>query len=139
MNKFYPRYEMIAALMGGRDKLAAAQAAMNAIARAAGNRQVVLPEMRGGFLPHVVRESGAETLPWPEFKAARADVAQAGRLGRMGLAAPAEEGHRKVVDLAAKRAYLARRDARRRELADACRARKGSAGGGGGKKGKKAA
>ena len=139
MNKFYPRHDFVAALMGGKDNFAAAQAAMVSIARAAGNRQVVLPELRGGFLPHVVRQAGAEMLPWADFKAARADVAQAARLERMGLAAPAEEGgHRKVVDLASKRAQLVRRDTRRQELAAACRARKGT-GGGGGKKGKKAA
>jgi len=70
MDRFFVSRKQVADLQAGRNNIAVARTAMETIVSVANGRQIVLPEMRGGFLPNVLRDAGAVVLPKIEFEEA---------------------------------------------------------------------
>lgn len=125
---FFASGSHIANLKDARDDLAAAQCALTTIMEVAGERQIVLPVLRGGFLPWVVRESGATMLQWDEFAKAR-EEARIARENTQALREPKCSG--KTARNLASGAIARRKENAERRAADN-RARCQSSGGGGG-------
>jgi len=55
MSKFYASGSQIAELLATRDDIVGCRAAMDAALRAAKWRTLVVPKMRGGYLPHILK------------------------------------------------------------------------------------
>jgi hypothetical protein len=154
MSKYFPASNLLRPFFASRADVAKCREAMQGIIEAARGRPIAMPEVRGGFLLHVVKTCGADvqTMPRRDFqngrdevieqaKARRAEVEQR-REQKLDRMFPATVGASGVTRLDPERAKqkaaaLARSKARKAELAKECIARKGGGGGSQNQKGGK--